>query len=149
MPNKLTELSVPQLEEITGYDRRTLRRRLHDLPPARRVGRTYYWSAPAALERVYATSDPEAARARLFAAQADKARMQTAALRRRLVETGTVRERVAHHMVEAKKRLAAISDRAGRRILAIPLEKRTLGQVKELLDHEVRAALTDLVSERK
>jgi hypothetical protein len=75
-----TLLSLSDLERLTGFDRRTLRKRLAGLEPAETDGRTVRFESRLALARCYVGEELDLARqrARLAREQADAQAMKNA-----------------------------------------------------------------------
>lgn len=91
--DNLSELSLAQLETITGCAFKTIKRRLGALPPVRTDGKTLYFNPHMALPMIYEVgADKERGvkpldneRARLAKSQADRSEIEVARMRAELV----------------------------------------------------------------
>lgn len=103
-------VSLSDLATLTRRDRRTIRKALAGVAPAKRDGKTIWYSAPVALDAIYTGTalDPQRERARLDAARADLAELQAATRRGELLEVRDVRDTWSRRVLAWKERLRAL-----------------------------------------
>ncbi len=60
------ETTISELHELTGLDRRTIKRRISSLQPVRKIGRAIMYDCPSAIEAIYSEKrTPQHEKARL------------------------------------------------------------------------------------
>lgn len=109
----LSRLSVSSLAELTGYDRRTIRLRLKREPaiqPVERDGRTVWYPAREALERIYLgeSLDLTRERARLAREQADAQELKNRQARGELVPGDQIESAWVALMSGVRSRLLSV-----------------------------------------
>ncbi|HEX7044492.1 MAG TPA: hypothetical protein VF203_07745 [Burkholderiales bacterium] len=124
----------------------TVARRLRDVEPCARDGKSEYYRLADALPAIYAGLDEQskalAQRTRYDAARAAKIEHEVRRLRAQLVPAGQVETQWERMREIAQKALLAIIAQAAPKALLCT----TFAQVRELLDAEVRRALAQLGS---
>jgi DNA-binding Lrp family transcriptional regulator len=145
-------LSMSQLAELTGLDRRTVKDRLKDLKAQSGKGRGHYYDTQEALPRLYFPEgsnnvEEQMAEAQLRKARADaeKAEIDVKVKRGELVAIEEVAEVVGKEYTYVRARILAMPTR-----LAKPLSMESDPLVvKKLLDEAVTEALEDLAADQK
>lgn len=104
-------VSLSDLATLTRHDRRTIRKALAGVGPAKQDGRTIWYSAPIALAAIYADGgglDPAAEKARLDAARADLAEQELRKRRGELLDAEDVRSTWSRRTLTWKERLRSL-----------------------------------------
>jgi hypothetical protein len=144
----LSRFNLTQLRALSGLAERTIRKRLGDLQPVARDGRTVWYPARDALERIYLT---EALNPQLEKARLDRAK-------REQLEDRLARERGNVIAADAPERmLVQLAKLTRDRILAVPsgaypeIAARTSPELARsigfIVDRHLRAALSDLADQ--
>jgi hypothetical protein len=141
----LSRFSLTQLRELTGHSERTIRKRLAGLEPVATDGRTVWYTARAALERIYLGESLDLSRERARLARAQSETVE----RRNAVEAGELGEWAAFDRVTA-----ALATSTRDKMLAIAHEiapavaaDGSTGGCYAKVDFAIRRALSDLADE--
>jgi phage terminase Nu1 subunit (DNA packaging protein) len=145
----LSRVSVSDLEQLTGLRRETLRKRLKAEPAvkaAAKDGRTVWYPARAALERVYLGEalDLTRERARLAKEQADKLEMENAQARGELVPGDQVEAWGVRLAGEIRTKCLAVPSRAAPAVFGL----KTIAEVEATLRRFQTEALEALADDR-
>jgi phage terminase Nu1 subunit (DNA packaging protein) len=135
----LSRVSINQLANYTGKDRRTIRRRLSNL----QRGPDNRYASPEAMRAIYTADKPtdlEHQQARLAAARANVAEIQGADLRNELVPAAEARHYWTQIVANADRRLRLLPAACARAIRG----ERDLPVLELKLREQVEAALVDL-----
>jgi phage terminase Nu1 subunit (DNA packaging protein) len=149
------DISINKLSELTGIDRRTVKKRLEGLIPCK-VGRAYNFDSTQALAAIYANvtfaqkKDPDTAKldydvekARLAKEKADAQELKNAETRRELVPVAEVAQAWGRIVTGIRNQFLALPNR-----LAQMLETTgTTEQRRALIDREVKTILEALADE--
>ena len=138
----LSRLSITQLHELTGRARATIRRRLEDLEPTARDGRTVWYAPREALPLLFGIGglDLTAERARLAKEQADGQELKNALARADLVLPDAMDRATIALATAVSSRLQAIGTRTAP---ALAAEGKVAG-CQKIVDEAVAQALLEL-----
>ena len=152
------DISINKLAELTGIDRRTVKKRLEGLTP-NKVGRAYNYESTQALPAIYASAvikpgpqvtdpdafnlDYQAEKARLAKEKADGQAIKNAESRRELVPVAEITNAWGRIITGIRNQFLALPNR-----LAQMLETTaTTEQRRALIDREVKTILEALADE--
>ena len=137
-------LSISQLAELCGMDRRTITARLDGkLEPERRDGKTVLYVARAALPVIYQTGEGlslEAERARLAKEQADAKAMENEVTRGTHAPTDQTGEALIALASNTQRKLLAVPAR----VAAIAFASESTHEVEQVIRGGIEEALADL-----
>ena len=140
--------SISQLSDLTGFDRRTVSKRLAHLECEDQGTRGKWYESDSALRTLYAGGDagldPQQERALLDAAKRRLADLEYAKRRGDLVPWETVDKALFTGVATMKSRLQGISGQYANVFAAETDAKR----IEQILDAEIYAALTDISNTR-
>lgn len=143
-------LSISQLSQVTGKDRRTVTSRIAALKPNRIEGKAHLYDAHSALEAVYKIdSDDElkvemaAASLRIEKGNAEKIELQLAKIRGEQVDIEAVSSVVEKQLSRVRAQLIAIPNKACRD-LVVMTDPRI---IKAYLEDLINECLTELTAD--
>ncbi len=144
------QITMNQLHEFTGLDRRTIKKRLDGLNPIGRKGKADAYESAVALRRCYLPAgtkdgtglDYRAEKARLDKEKADNMALKNKQLRKELLPAGQVQKFWTDHVINARTKIAAIPDKATPRVADI----RSKVKIKKILRQMIVEVLEDLAN---
>jgi len=142
------KLSITEISNLTGMDRRRIRAALCDLPSEKGSKSALLFESTAALRLLYLspgdadTFDLTAERARLAHHQANKAELEAAQVAGSLIEIEAVADIVGEEYANVRSRLLGIPSRAAPQLIGLPIVA-----VKALLDDMIFEALDELTAD--
>ena len=146
MPNhkeRLDHVTLSELETLTGFTRRTVRKRLAGLKPIRSSGRALYFDPREALPRLYlgqeGSLDLSQERAWLARAQREQLDLKMAEARGELISADRVSRQGARRAIRVRDALLRVATRVAPRIA---MKAQQVCQDEVL--REIREALTAL-----
>lgn len=149
---KLRYLSMNQLSEITGKDRRTIKKRLADVPVHETTSTSHIYDAHLALPILYGVTDSESLEAQLQEekikferARAEKTEIEVAKIKGELVSIEDVKKVNDRLFTYVRAHLISIPSKAAKAISLID----DPAVVKARLEDYINEALTELSDEEK
>ena len=140
----LNELSLSQIENLTGLVYRALKRRLGDLEPVRKDGKTLFYNPRDAFRRILASNsaelNPMQERGRLWKTQADLAELDLRERIGELVEAQEAREAVLQYSTLCRNKLMGIPVRAAQSLSG----ETDIHKIEALLRGAINEALDEL-----
>lgn len=157
----LTRLSLNQLCELTGKTFRTVKKKLEEMEPSEKDGRTLYYESKEALRLIYWEPysgipkggadgspedpnllDPVYQRARKERAQANKIEIEVQVLRSELIPSEVVEQTWSAMVAAFRARVLAIPSRAAASVLT----RRTPADARDFLKKMIDECLNELAA---
>ena len=146
----LSQLSISQLHELTGRERRWIKKRLADqsVTPASRTGRSLLYTAREALDAIYDRDglDPATEQARLHQARRELAELDLAEKRREYVPAAQVEAAWTKIATMIRAKILAVAVKVAQVLAATSDPKECHAIVEEAL-HEALEALAETESD--
>jgi len=143
--------SVNQISEMTGIDRRTIKKKIADIPIHSKAGRAELYDMFTVAPRLFASETPESTDKKLKAeqlryeqARADKMQIEVEQKRGQLVAIHQVAEFITRQFGNVRSRILSIPSRCAKD-LSIESDP---ALVRERLEQETREALAELTADQ-
>jgi hypothetical protein len=145
----LSRFNLTQLRALTGHAERTLRKRLGDLAPIAQDGRTVWYPARAALERIYLGEalDLTRERARLARAQSEAQEAKNRRDSGEWIEASAFDRSLVAISVTIRDRVLAVVNAITPEVMTIVGSAEIARRVGFVVDRHLRAALADLADD--
>ncbi len=140
------KLSITELSNLTGMDRRKIRRLLQDLPSEKGNKGAVLYESSDALSLLYASDaanragDLNAERARLTHHQANIAELDEREKRKSLIDRDEAIAEVTHAHANMSTKLLSISPKTATLLVSLD----DVGEIESILDEAVRECLQEL-----